>query len=118
LERRAEGSACAPTRLSAIKYVCKNLWQSVHEKNVDKLETDNRGMYVLHDDAYQWLCPLASVDAAESHDEVIAYMRFSCGFVRGAFAALGWTCTVEAKISNLPACQFQCTFKEEEGEGR
>eukprot|EP00939_MAST-03C_sp_MAST-3C-sp1_P001814 g1814.t1 len=95
---------------SAIKFVCKDLWKSVHAKTIDKLETDNRGMYILHDDKYQWLWPLLSSDSAECKDEIQAYVTFSCGFVRGAFAGLGWDCEVEAKTSKMPACSFHCSF--------
>ena len=108
--RRSVLSSCSVTLLTAIKFVCKDLWKSVHAKTIDKLETDNRGMYILHDEKYQWLWPLLSSDSAECKDEIQAYVTFSCGFVRGAFAGLGWDCTVEAKTSKIPACAFHCTF--------
>jgi len=41
--------------LDVVKFVCRELWQEVHLKTVDKLQTNNRGVFVLQDFNYRWL---------------------------------------------------------------
>ena len=35
--------------LSTVKFICKDFWTDIFHKSVDKLQTNHRGVYVLHD---------------------------------------------------------------------
>jgi len=112
MERCAQDGPCITTLLSAVKFLCKEFWQFIHKKNIDKLQTNNKGVFVLHDNNYQWLCSLGPSLSAGGKDEIDAQTSFSRGFLTGAFEALGWQCTVVLFTSNLPQCQIQCIFKD------
>ena len=105
--------------LSAVRYVCKDIWIYVHKKKIDKLETDNAGTYILHDANYQWVLPLTSSDKEVLTNEWIRkrHLAFSVGFLKGCFEVLGWKCDVSVKIEgSLPYCKFHCKFEELEKE--
>ena len=99
--------------------MCKDIWQYVHEKKIDKLETDNAGTYILHDVNYQWVLPLLSSDVEVLTNEWVRkrHLAFSVGFLKGCFEVLGWKCEVTVKIKEaLPYCKFFCKFEEVEKE--
>ena len=105
--------------LSAVRYVCRDIWLFLHKKKIDKLETDNAGTYILHDTNYQWVLPLLSNDVEVLKNEWIRkrHLAFSVGFLRGCFETLGWKCEVSVKVEgSLPYCKFHCKFEELEKE--
>lgn len=57
--RYAERLALARDRpievLDVVKFVCREFWQEMHLKAVDKLQTNNKGVFVLQDFNYRWL---------------------------------------------------------------
>lgn len=57
--RYAERLALARERpievLDVVKFVCREFWQELHLKAVDKLQTNNKGVFVLQDFSYRWL---------------------------------------------------------------
>ena len=63
--------------LDLVKFVCKDVWISLYDKQVDNLRTNHRGVYVLVDNAFK---PLAKVSAVkgdkDAEEEVQRYVRF------------------------------------------
>lgn len=50
--------------LIAIKFVCKDIWTTLFGKQVDRLQTNYKGMYLLHEGGFRWLQRLAFTDSA------------------------------------------------------
>jgi hypothetical protein len=107
-------------QLDVIKFLCKEFWLAVFQKQVDKLQTNYKGIYVLHDFQFRTLTKIHPVHpvAATSNsnpnpmidsallDQCRMYTSYSCGLVRGALANLGITASVKVEINKLPAVQF------------
>lgn len=97
--------------LDVVKYVCRELWSELHQKPVDKLQTNNKGIFVLQDFSYRWtryLSPPAGAGAgAPSSAELsLKYVLFPCGLIRGALAAFGLAAAVNADVSGTPRVIF------------
>ncbi|CAG8578947.1 5451_t:CDS:2 [Acaulospora colombiana] len=48
--------------LETIKFLCKDVWTAVWDKQVDNLRTNHRGVYVLQDNAFRPLLRISSGD--------------------------------------------------------
>lgn len=78
-ERLLQGRARLPTALDAVKFVCKEVWLAVYEKQMDNLRTNHRvraraltqGVFVLQD--YQWrpLAALSAADASHAYTQMV-----------------------------------------------
>jgi len=60
-----------PDVLEAVKFVCKDVWISLYDKQIDNLRTNHRGVYVLHDNAFR---PAARISG--EGEEVNRRVRF------------------------------------------
>jgi len=133
-ERYTKDQNWLSEQLDVIKFMCKDFWISLFKKQVDKLQTNYKGIYVLHDLQFRLLThifPLTSTSSTNNpapasgsssasppsssfSDPVLLeqariYTAFSVGMIRGALMNLGVTATVKAEIIRLPACQFTIT---------
>lgn len=94
--------------LDAIKFVCKDLWVSCWDKQVDNLRTNHRGVYVLQDNAFK---PIARISSWEGRQEALKraklYVALPAGIIRGALSRIGSQGTVVPEITTLPQCTFQ-----------
>jgi len=90
--------------LEVIKFICKDFWIAVFRKQVDKLQTNYKGIYVLHDFNFRWLARISSLGNVV--EEAKSYTFFACGVIKGALSNLGLNTTVKAEIAKLPNCQF------------
>jgi len=90
--------------LEIIKFICKDFWIAVFRKQVDKLQTNYKGIYVLHDFNFRWLARISAVGNVV--EEAKPYTFFACGVIRGALSNLGLNTTVKAEITKPPNCQF------------
>ncbi|XP_010932522.1 uncharacterized protein [Elaeis guineensis] len=114
--------------LEAIKFICKDFWSELFNKQIDNLRTNHRGTFVLQDNRFRWLTcvrinSLPNKMDASQHDPSAAtsdnktaqatsmHLYFPCGIIRGALSNLGIPCAVSADISNLPACSFVVRIK-------
>jgi hypothetical protein len=48
-------AAVAAQQLEAVKFLCKEVWTEIFHKQVDKLQTNHRGVFVLKDLELSWL---------------------------------------------------------------
>ena len=55
-------SEMAGMQLEAVKFLCKEIWTEVFRKQIDKLQTNHRGVFVLKDNELLWLKRLPSED--------------------------------------------------------
>ncbi|KIJ60121.1 hypothetical protein HYDPIDRAFT_117584 [Hydnomerulius pinastri MD-312] len=94
--------------LDAIKFVCKELWVSCWDKQVDNLRTNHRGVYVLQDNAFKPVVRISSWEGrAEALKRAKLYVALPAGIIRGALARMGLHGTVIPEITSLPHCTFQ-----------
>jgi len=75
-------------QLEAVKFLCKEFWTEVFRKQIDKLQTNHRGVFVLKDQELKWLKRLPA-DEESARVGAIRILAFPCGLIRGALACLG-----------------------------
>lgn len=108
--------------LDIIKFVCKDLWILLYNKQIDNLKTNHKGIYVLADNQFRWFNKMSyhpilkpsqeSLNKGKGHagvgKEYSPYLWFPCGIVRGALANLGMESVVIAECpSGPPGVTFQ-----------
>lgn len=77
---------------------------------IDKLQTNHRGVFVLSDSRFKWLERYSSDDIA-SKQAAARMLNFPCGMMRGALANLGVLAIVNADFNTLPGCTFNIRIK-------
>lgn len=94
--------------LEIIKFICKDFWMEVYRKQIDKLQTNNRGVYMLQDNAHPVLarCSPSASRQATAKQMAALHIKFPSGLIRGALSGLGVVASVSAEVSELPKCQF------------
>ncbi|KAF8525084.1 TRAPP complex subunit trs33 [Hysterangium stoloniferum] len=94
--------------LDVIKFICKDVWMAVWEKQIDNLRTNHRGVYVLQDNTFR---PIVRISSSEGPVDALKrakiHTAFPAGLLRGALSRLGYQATVVAEITSLPQCTFQ-----------
>jgi hypothetical protein len=104
----------AATQLEAVKFLCKEFWMEVFRKQIDKLQTNHRGVFVLKDHELRWLRRLPS-DDERARVAAIKLLAFPCGLIRGALANFGImavvSCDFLADGKNMAACSFNIKIK-------
>ena len=103
------------TQLEAVKFLCKEFWTEVFRKQIDKLQTNHRGVFVLKDLELKWLRRLPS-DEESARVGAIRILAFPCGLIRGALACLGLngavvSCDFLADGKNMASCSFNIKVK-------
>lgn len=92
--------------LECIKFICKDVWTAVFDKQVDNLRTNHRGVWVVQDNSFR---PLLRVAGKGAKDWTANATAIPCGIIRGALANLGHTVAVTADSPDLPQCPLFCT---------
>jgi len=87
----------AAQQLEAVKFLCKEVWMEIFSKQIDKLQTNHRGVFVLKDLELSWLTRFPAATEA-SRVAAIRLLAFPCGVIRGALANLG--------IPSVVSCDF------------
>lgn len=109
-----DAAAVAAQQLEAVKFLCKEVWMEVFRKQIDKLQTNHRGVFVLKDLDLKWM---KRFPAGPEHSRVAAirFLAFPCGLIRGALANLGIpsvvSCDFLADGQNMSACSFNIKVK-------
>jgi len=108
-----EGST-ATNYLECVKFLCKEFWTEVFRKQIDKLQTNHRGVFVLKDSDLRWLRRLPS-DNETARVNAIKILAFPCGLIRGALANLGIaavvSCDFLADGKIMASCSFNIKIK-------
>mmetsp|Transcript_26229 Transcript_26229/g.49823 ORF Transcript_26229/g.49823 Transcript_26229/m.49823 type:complete len:158 (+) Transcript_26229:141-614(+) len=96
--------------LEMIKFICKEFWQEVFQKQIDNLKTNRyREVFVLQDSTFKWIQhPCLNEHTPESEDSIATRLMFPCGLVKGALAGFGLHCDVSAELvdRSLGTCAF------------
>jgi hypothetical protein len=92
--------------LDVMKFVCKELWFGVFGKQIDKLQTNHRGTFVLKDFQFRWLSRVSCGAEDEKNEYTARLLLFACGVVRGALANLGVVVAQVTASAAYPACSF------------
>ena len=99
-------------------FLCKEFWLECFKKRVDNLKTNNRGVYVLQDNAFRWMRNLHAIGPTEEagnaalREYAASYTHFPCGIIRGLLHALGLQCvSVTGDAGALPGCTFTVRLK-------
>eukprot|EP00804_Cyclotella_cryptica_P016104 CCRYP_004221-RA/>CCRYP_004221-RA protein AED:0.27 eAED:0.27 QI:0/0.5/0.33/1/0.5/0.33/3/187/147 len=103
------------TQLEAVKFLCKEFWTEVFRKQIDKLQTNHRGVFVLKDLELKWLRRLPP-DEESARVGAIRMLAFPCGLIRGALACLGLggavvSCDFLADGKTMASCSFNIKVK-------
>ncbi|SCZ89189.1 BZ3500_MvSof-1268-A1-R1_Chr1-1g01017 [Microbotryum saponariae] len=97
-----------PDPLEAVKFICKDLWIALYDKQIDNLRTNHRGVYVLHDNGLKPLLRLSgNAGPGQAHEvnrRVKFFLAFPNGIIRGALSNLGVPCAVSAESAGIPQC--------------
>lgn len=96
--------------LDVIKFICKEFWEEIFRKKIDKLQTNHKGVFVLSDFKFKWLERYSSDDIA-SKQAAARMLHFPCGILRGALANLGIASIVNADFNTLPGVTFNIRAK-------
>ncbi|KNC87170.1 hypothetical protein SARC_00698 [Sphaeroforma arctica JP610] len=113
-ERLTQDTPRMTDQLEVIKFICKDFWMNLFQKQVDNLRTNHKGVYVLQDNKFQTFAPIAN--GTQYIEQMSPFLAMPCGLIRGALAALGHTATVHADVVNMPACTFQIRIQRMETE--
>lgn len=107
-------NALAASQLEAVKFLCKEFWMEVFRKQIDKLQTNHRGVFVLKDLELSWLTRFPNNQEA-ARVTAIQLLAYPCGMLRGALANLGIPAVVSCDFltdgQNMAACSFNVKIK-------
>ena len=105
--------------LDCVKFICREFWETLFGKKIDKLQTNRKGVFVLLDlqfkliDKYTQGVDLQNID--EGTKQIInTLLLFPCGIVRGALTNLGMNVNVTCDIGTLPSVTFSLRRKASE----
>jgi len=81
-----------------IKFLCREIWSAVFGSSVERLQTNNSGMYVLHHSAH---FPLLTMSHPEGDTDIaaLAHLLFPCGLIKGFLGAFGVDACVDARVT-------------------
>lgn len=92
--------------LDALKWLCRELWVELFRKAVDRLQTNNRGVFVLQDTTFRWTKYISGEPGEDGKALTLKYMLIPCGLIRGALSAWGLDAVVNVDIALLPKAVF------------
>ncbi|XP_029781213.1 trafficking protein particle complex subunit 6A isoform X1 [Suricata suricatta] len=95
--------------LDVLKFLCKDLWVAVFQKQMDSLRANHQGTYVLQDNSFPLLIRMAS--GLQYLEEAPKFLAFTCGLLRGTLSTLGIKSLVTASVASLPTCKFQVVIQ-------
>ncbi|KAI5970760.1 TRS33 [Candida margitis] len=109
--------------LDIMKFVCRDVWKCLYNKQIDNLRTNHRGTFVLIDNSYKLISEFSSGNSNSNSNEGAGgeggissnqdtlkksrvYLWFPCGVIRGILMSFGVESNVSAEITQFPAVMF------------
>lgn len=89
---RLAASSCDPAsdEQQAMTILCREFWTRAYGKRADALRTNNRGTFVVHDDAFAPMRSVSTETSTVDRDaDARAHLAAHAGCARGALEALG-----------------------------
>mmetsp|Transcript_7674 Transcript_7674/g.23965 ORF Transcript_7674/g.23965 Transcript_7674/m.23965 type:complete len:179 (+) Transcript_7674:151-687(+) len=101
--------------LEIIKFICKDFWIEIYGKQIDKLQTNNKGVFMLHDNRHRLLsrCSSSVERQPSARSTAALHAKFPSGLIRGALHGLGVAAAVGVDVSDLGVCQFTIKVQKE-----
>ncbi|KAJ1734567.1 hypothetical protein LPJ72_002293 [Coemansia sp. Benny D160-2] len=94
--------------LDVVKFVCKDVWMMLFNRQIDNLKTNHRGIYVLQDNKFKWFLRMSgNSGGAAAARRAQPYIWLPCGIIRGILDSFGINTVVIAETLGLPQCTFQ-----------
>ncbi|KAJ2399063.1 Peptidyl-prolyl isomerase cwc27 [Coemansia sp. RSA 2559] len=94
--------------LDVVKFVCKDVWVMLFNRQIDNLKTNHRGIYVLQDNKFKWFLRMSgNSGGAAAARRAQPYIWLPCGIIRGVLDSFGVSTVVIAETLGLPQCTFQ-----------
>ncbi|KAJ1733070.1 Peptidyl-prolyl isomerase cwc27 [Coemansia biformis] len=107
-ERFAPLNRRLPDTLDVVKFVCKDVWMLLFNRQIDNLKTNHRGIYVLQDNKFKWFLRMSgNGGGAAAARRAQPYIWLPCGVIRGILDSFGVSTVVVAETLGLPQCTFQ-----------
>ena len=107
-------AAVAAQQLEAVKFLCKEVWLEIFAKQIDKLQTNHRGVFVLKDLDLKWLQRFPA-GTEQARVTAIRLLAFPCGLIRGCLSNLGIPAVVSCDFlvdgQAMSACSFNIKVK-------
>ncbi|RCK65496.1 Trafficking protein particle complex subunit 33 [Candida viswanathii] len=90
--------------LDIMKFVCRDVWRCLYNKQMDNLRTNHRGTFVLVDNSYKLIAQLnSSKGMQDTLAKAKVYLWFPCGVIRGILMSFGIEPTSPQRLpSSLP----------------
>ena len=85
-----------------IKFLCRDIWSAVFGSNIERLQTNNSGMYVLHQSSHGPLLTLSHPEG-ETDTAALVHLLFPCGLIKGFLGAFGVDASVDARVTGAHA---------------
>jgi len=98
--------------LEVVKFVCKDVWTTLYDKQIDNLRTNHRGVFVLQDNAFRPLLRLAVSNPGNPalREEGIRKGRqmlaMAAGTIRGGLGLLGISSVITVEYAGGAQCTF------------
>ncbi|XP_006871406.1 PREDICTED: trafficking protein particle complex subunit 6A [Chrysochloris asiatica] len=108
-ERLPRDTLAFREELDALKFLCRDLWAAVFQKQTDGLRTNHQGTYIILDNDFPLLVRMAA--GQQYLEEAPKFLAFTCGLLRGTLNTLGIKSLVTAAVAALPACKFQVVIQ-------
>ncbi|KAJ2023248.1 hypothetical protein GGI06_001491 [Coemansia sp. S85] len=107
-ERFAPPNRRLSDTLDIVKFVCKDIWMVMFNRQIDNLKTNHRGIYVLQDNKFKWFLHMSGNNGgAAAARRAQPYIWLPCGIIRGVLDSFGVNTVVIAETLGLPQCTFQ-----------
>lgn len=88
---------------SMMRFICKEFWAYLFGKSIDRLQANNKGVFLLYDHNFKWLvrsCPEDSADyleGAERYNTLI--FSFVQGLIKGGMQGTGFEKEIEVEVA-------------------
>lgn len=93
------------TLLDIMKFICKDFWKILFNKQISNLRTNHRGTFVLVDSNFKLIENLhANHDQFNNH--VNYYLSFTSGILRGLIKSFGYDCMINFEVNQFPSVNF------------
>lgn len=94
---------------SLMRFICKELWMYLFGRYIDRLQSNNKGVYIMYDYKFHWFQGLDMSDAID-RDCIEKYCNIAlswvCGVLKGAFKGMGKESSIEAAVEENNTCKI------------